>query len=531
MTERPEHHGADSSERRIAINAGSQYAALALSIAARFFITPYLVRSVGNTQFGLQVLGYQLTLFLSLIADGMNASYFRYAREHYARRDYEQMNDTLSAGLLIGLCSASLVAVGSIVTAIFAQPLFGLADVDVGTARAVLLITAFAAAARIPLWAWVAPTQITQRFYLQSLTTTLHIATLIPAVLVIFHFYQPSIVTWVALDHGLYLLYFIVIGIPPGRRILPSFNLHLRRVRSWSQVKPLVTFGSLRVLGELAFLLYFATDSVIISNLDELGPAMIVYFAIAQRWVPQILSLLMAFLGVLTPLLTGDFAVGNFARMRNTYVRAVRYCFILALYPCVVLIIFADPFLRYWMGPDYAEVAAPVMRLIMLGFIPAIPGHVAIQVLIACARMGRHVTVSLIGGFLNIALSVYLVKVAGLGLYGVAIGSVVTLCLSYATNTPLAACRAIGLPVRTLLRDAHGRSLLGALPLALAGAVALRAWPPHNLFIVFVEIGLCGLVYAAGVWRISLTPGDRSKLREGIARTVDRLRSRPGAPA
>ena len=39
----------DQEERRVALNAASKYGALALSMIARFFMTPYLVHTVGKT--------------------------------------------------------------------------------------------------------------------------------------------------------------------------------------------------------------------------------------------------------------------------------------------------------------------------------------------------------------------------------------------------------------------------------------------------------------------------------------------------
>ncbi len=503
-------------ERRVALNAASKYGALALSMIARFFMTPYLVHTVGKTHYGLQVLAYQLMLFLGLFATSMSASYYRYAAEHYARKDYDKMNATLAAGFVLALVSSSLFVIGGVVMAVYAPVLFNLEAELVGTARAVLLLTTLTAAVRIPLRVWIAPTYITQRFTIESMASAAHILTLVPLALFAFHAHRPSIILWVALDNGLQILFALLIKVPLCRKALPEMRPRLSLVRSWGQVRPLIRFGTLKVLGDLAYLLYFAVDSIIISKLSVLGVAMVTYYGIAQRWVPQLLAVLVAFVAVLVPLMTSDFALGNIGRMRSTYVRAVRYCFVLGLYPCIVLTLFAHPFVDLWMGGDFAAVASPVMQLLMVGFIPTIAGQVAVRVLMACDRLQRHVYVSLAGGVMNVVLGVYFVKVLGMGLMGIALSSVMMLLVSYGANTPLCACRELKLPARTLLREGYLRPLLGAVPLVLVGAGIRSAWVPSNLAVVLAQMALCGIPYAAGVWFFALTPEDRQRVRAAL---------------
>jgi hypothetical protein len=85
-------------------------------------------------------------------------------------------------------------------------------------------------------------------------------------------------------------------------------------------------------------------------------------------------------------------------------------------------------------------------------------------------------------------------------------------------------------PARQYLRQAFVRPYLAALPL-VAAAVALHyTWAAPNLWILFVQFALCGLVYAAGVWAIGVTAEDRRKVLAGGMAVGRRLGLvRPGA--
>jgi O-antigen/teichoic acid export membrane protein len=514
-----------SSERRIALNAGSQYVALGLSMVVTFFMTPYLLLTVGKEHYSLLVIAFQSTLLLSVASRAITEGFNRFAATDYARGDYAAMNSTVSAGLALSLVSAAVLGAAAAMVALFVDVLFGLTPDVIFTARILIAITACDAVVRLVMRVWLTPEYITQRFYFQSITTIIYLVVLVPVTVFMFNVYSPSIITWITLKCGILMVVTWLVQRPLCRHALPELAPSLRLVKSWNQLKSLASFSGMGSLGQLAVLLFYTCDSIIISNLDELGIAMIAYYNVAQRWDPQIRSLLLAFVKVLTPMLASDFALGNLDRVRNSFIRAVRYCFVLALYPCLCLIILATPMMTHWLPPGYAEVCAPLLRLILTGFIAGVPGYVGYEVLIGSGRIGKPMLFNFACAVGNIVLSVFLVKFVGLGLEGVAMGSVSMLILSNGLATPYMACRISGLSVGRFVRETYPRPFLGAIPLVICACTILQFWDAQNLLIVFAQFVVCGIVYAASVWAISLTSADRTKVIDAISATASRFRA------
>ena len=514
-----------STERQIALSTGGRYTAIAISTVIGFVLTPYLIHAIGVMAYGLQALSTQTIQIVSLAATAIGVSYERHAAAHYARKEFDRMNTILSVGLQLSLISASLLLAGALVSALYAKSFFDLPDELVHDARLVLAITGFAAACHIVYGVWKSPLFITQRFYLESLGQILATIGAAVGVVLIFNWHHPSIITWVLLACGLRVLLEWCCVIPLCRRALPEMHVTLRNTASRAQFVSILSFGGLTFLAGIGALLYYACDSIIIANLDSLGIGQVTYYSVAQRWDPQIRMVITAFGGVLTPLMTADAAVGNLDRLRNTVLRGSRYALILALYPSIVLGVFAVPFFHLWLGPEFSEASVPVLRVILVGLVASVPGIIAYQALTALGQLKWAAVTTLAAGVLNIVLAIVLVRFAHLGLVGVAIASASAIIIVHAVCFPIILSRAAALPVTTLGLHGALRALLGGLPLLAFGLAIHQIWHARNLMELMLQFAVCGLFYAASVWTISLTSEDRRKVRSALA-TLPGLKSR-----
>lgn len=509
------------SKRLIAINSATKYVSLVVLNLITFFLTPYLIRTLGPLLLGLKTLAFQALQFVGLAHTAMGISYERYAKLNFAAGDHEQMNSNLSAGLLVSAVSAFLFAAGSVVMAVFAGPLFGLAPEIIPVARWVFVLIGFSTAFLILTGVWETPAFVTERLYLLELGQLVCGVASAVLVVIAFETWRPSIIVWVVLSNGLLVLWRALVMMPLAHRLLPAFQLGWSRIRSSGQVRELMAFGGLNFVGGVGYLLYYASDSIIISNLPELGPDLIVYYNVAQRWDPQIRVLVMAFVGTMLPLMTSLVSLQQRDRLVSTFLRGTRYSLLIGAWPALLLVVFADPFLRHWVGADFARVSAPVLQLIMLQFLVCLPERMAYNVNIAYGRMGGPVVVSLLCGVLNVILSVAFVRYADLGLLGIALGSVIALVI-VSVYSMYYALRLLKLGAGRWLGEGCLRAVLCALPLVGAGWGLHLVWPAANLLMVLLQFAVCSVVYGAAVWLVGLTALERSQILALAARVWNR---------
>ena len=86
-----------------------------------------------------------------------------------------------------------------------------------------------------------------------------------------FQFMAPSIIIWVVITCAFRLGKELFLVIPLCIRALPQIRIRLNLITSGKQIRDMINFGGLSFVGGLGYLLYYSTDSIIISNLDALG--------------------------------------------------------------------------------------------------------------------------------------------------------------------------------------------------------------------------------------------------------------------
>ncbi len=503
-------------DQRVAFHTISRYVAMSITMVVGFLLLPFLLRHIGKPAYALQAVAHQSLEFVTILAVAVGMSYDRIAARHYARGEYDRMNAVLSAGLALSILVGLMIAGAAILISMFAHSLFGLEAELVAPARRVFAIFGVGAAFQIVSCVFRSPVYMTQRLYLDAISNMMSV--ILPAVIVIplFLFWRSSIVIWVGLSVTARLICLWTIVIPFGYRGLSQLKIRLFAPGFRREMRELVNFGGLTVVGSLGILLYFATDSIMISNLEELGGIQqVVNYNVAQRWYLQISMFASSFVLILGPAMIAKIAVHQFDQVRTMVTRATRYCYIVLACPCLLLFIEAEAFLRLWLRSSFAMESVPVMRTIMCALLLSGAGIVSKEALYAYQRIRGAVFATLLGGILNVVLSITLVKVAKMGLLGIATGSLVSLFLLEVICLPYLLCKHFSLGCSVFLRGA-GRALLGAVPLVAACLLLRQVWTPASLLQIVAQFFLCGLAYLPGIWFVSLTRTDREDLRRTL---------------
>ena len=504
------------------LNTGSKYGAIAVSFLTYFLLTPFLKSTLGPRLLGLRTLAVQALQFVGLAADALGVSYNRYATAEYARSDYERMNAYLSGGLLLSLVSGAVYLLGTVAATVFAGSLFGLSSDLLPLGRFVILVSGLATAFHILIGVWKAPTFITQRFYIDSIGRIIAVAGGAAAVVVAFKAGSPSMALYVVLVCGARVLSEILYVVPHCRRALPEMAVRLRSGLASKELRQMMNFGFLSLMTGLGHHLYYSSDSIIISNLDQLSIDNVFYYSIAQRWDPQIRLVVMAFVVVLTPMMTSLAAVKDRARLQGVLLRAVRYASIIGILPCVLLFVYASPFLEHWLDAEAALRSASVLRVVMVALAFGIPSRVAAETLYAIGRIGVAAWVTVAGGVLNIALSILFVVVFDMGLLGVALGSLTALAVKDWIALPWLAVSYTGVRPLSFIANGWIRPLTAGVAALTAGGALRFAWEPGGIAIVFVHFVLVAGVYAIAAYGLALNRDDRAKVMGFVQALVRR---------
>jgi O-antigen/teichoic acid export membrane protein len=510
------------SGRFLVVNTVMSGLATAGGAVVGFLLTPFLIGHLGEHVYGLYTLAASVAAWSAVVGTPLGTYASRYATEHFERGEVESLNRTMATSFTLSLAAAAIVGLVVLLCAANARAWFGLPAGLEPAARTAIVIVGLAAAATIFIRVWEATVFVSRRFYLRSAAEL--IARIVGALCVVgwFLWVGTSLGVWLALIAGLPLVASAAVVVPLARRGLPVrlTGLALDRAELRRAV-PFVGFIASTVVG---ILLFDNTDALVISKLPELGVSHLAAYDIGARWLTLVRRTLEAFGLALAPALVAMVARNDRDALAREVPARIRHILLLAMIPVVGLACVATPLVTHWVGESFVSRSVPVMWVTLASALVWTPGLYVMRLMIATSRLWPATLGLVVAGLINLLASIAFVRVGGMGLVGVAAGTLVATVLWSAFMIGQAA-NACGIPIGRCLSEALLRPLLTLPMLVLGGRAIVAAWVPRSLGESLGLLAALGSILAAVVLVVGLT-GEERRSVFGRARRV--VAWRPG---
>ena len=476
--------------RRVIVNTASNYVAKIMTLGIWFFLTPFLLRQLGASDYGLWILIGSIAAYGALLDFGIATAVTKYVAQFQAEGRIEQAQSLVATTLWLymglGLVAVALSAlVAPIVPIVLNVP-----PGQQSTASWLMLLSGLALGVSLPSATSIAVLRGLHRFDLANLVG-------------IFGMALFTIATVGVLLLGGGLLGMVAVNIPvtlitqiPAvwliRRTAPELHLGLRHTDR-RLLKTVMSFSSALFLINVAGQLQTKTDEIVIGAFMPI--ANVTPYSIARRLseMPQLLS--EQFMKVIMPLASQLDAQNDRGRLRTLYLTSSRLTIAIFMPLAVGVMILAQPFLKAWVGAPYDQYAYLVVILTLASFMATSqwPAGAILQ------GIGKHRMLALItlgAAFANLGLSLALVR--PLGLAGVALGTLIPATIESMCFVLPYAMRVNGIRFRIVLTEIYLPALLPAVPMTIVLLGLREIFQPVSL-IAIAAVGSLGLlVYVIG---------------------------------
>jgi O-antigen/teichoic acid export membrane protein len=498
-------------------NALGVYAVYAAAIASGLLVTPIVIHSIGTPAFGIWTFIGAVTIYLSVLDFGVAPSIVRFAAEARGRGADEDLNAVASTGLavyaLIGLLTLPIgIALAFIVPSAVSAP-----DALAWDARVATLLVVASLAIRFPLGLFNNLLIARQRWDLSNL------ANLLSTVL-----YAALVAILMPRWGGLVLLGALTFGATALRLVLPLFWLRRelpglrigKRYVTRARLRQFASFSSSNFLVHIAQKIVFSTDVIVVGIV--LGSAASGVYSVPAKLFALAFGLGTAATTLMFPAFAELEGAEDRDRQRRLLLAGLRAGMVLMLVLALPLLFIPDLLIRAWIGTGF-HTSYAVMAILAGVLLVHQPIFVVTQFLIARGRQRAIAIVSIAVTVANLVLSFILARTVGL--WGVAVSTLVTDVVMLAGALPLIVAPAAGTTTAALLRSIL-RPLAPALVVAAVVLIGLaRWWEPDTLFSLALLGALWLVLAAAAIWRFGLGDGERAQFgREFLQRrpaTVD----------
>lgn len=496
-------------KRLLAKNVFYNWAGIAVGLVITFFMSPFLVHSLGKSEYGIWALIFSIVYYTNLVDVGMKQSLARYIPRYYAVKDYVKLNEVINSSTFLYLIAGSLVILIVLGIAFFFLGAFQIEPQQLSAMRITLIIIGLDQAI---VFFFMAGTAIGP-FHRYDVNNIIGIPMSIINALVIVYFIMQG--------YGLVALGIITIVTTIVRTtirriyqqaLVPQIEFHPKYIKR-DRSRELLGYGLFSFFIAISWMVVFNTDNIIIAVF--LSTTAVTYYSIAGNLVGHLRGLINAIGIPLVPTISHYDATGDFSQISNLYAKVTKYLFYFTASVCALLLIFGDNFIYLWMGRDF-EKTVHVLYILVIPAAIYLPQIAANSVMLGIGKHRILFYILVSEAILNLVLSLALVR--PLGIYGVALGTAVTQLLIYTYLFPYVFHRVIKGDLRLFygytLR-AVSTSLIIAVPV---GLVVDRFNPLSGWTGLFAGLIITGLPLIWGFWWGVLYPEDKAKLKAKFER-------------
>ena len=381
------------SRRALILNSASGAALLIVTVIVSFIMSPFLVRQLGNANYGFWELILGLVGYLGVLDLGVGPAVIRYVALAHGSGDQATLSRVVNAGFASFLLAGLVGAVIVLAAAVRPQWLFGDVPLDLLEAR-----SAIALGALIFLLTFCRSTFSATLMGLQlhRVVNITRIANAIIAAVVVritLPATQPHALIALAgivasatfIEMALFAV--VLLGHVDRRLINPA------RV-SWVDIRSLLGFGA-KSVGLMASGSMMRQGILFVIS-HTIGAAAVTFYVLAGRLVEYTQQLAQAIGFPMTSYLASAFGSGGLDGARQAWLSTTRALQFVQAGLAMGLVWLGLPFLARWMGPEYAQKGALVFYLLSAALFVGLFGTNANRMLVSVNQHGR-VAIAAIG--------------------------------------------------------------------------------------------------------------------------------------
>lgn len=429
-----------SPNRQLAVNLAANITAFAVQLGISFFLTPYLVRTVGKEAYGFFPLANSITGYAGIITIALNSMASRFITFSIQENDWEGARTYFNSVLAGNTVIALVLTIPSVLTVLFLGHLLNVPAEILPQVKLLFGLIFGASLISILTSVFGVATFASNRLELSSMRNAEANLIRVGILVLLYWLFTPS-VAYIGIANLAVALFLVAMNIKYTKQLLPRVTID-RKYISLPAIRELTSSGVWNSVNQLSNILMSGLD-LLIANIF-LGAALSGEFAIAKTVPLFFQSFIAVLVGVFVPELMILYARGQKTEFRASLDRSMKFMQILLTIPMGFLVVFGDTFFTLWVPGQDSHLLHIMTILIIIPMIVTTSIETLFHVYTVTNRLRLPAVALLITGIVNVTLMVAAVKYTSLGILAIPIVGLVTGVLKHSTFTPLYAARVLG---------------------------------------------------------------------------------------
>jgi O-antigen/teichoic acid export membrane protein len=235
----------------------------------------------------------------------------------------------------------------------------------------------------------------------------------------------------------------------------------------------------------------YYTDNIVVGAFVSV--AAVTFYSIGGSLIEYLRTVVASLTSTFMPLASSYEAAREFDKLQLLLINGTRLALIVALPIQVALFFRGETFLNLWMGQQYGHTSGRVLQILLLSQVFTLANATSMNIVFGLAKHKRFAIWLAGEAVANITLSVFLAR--RIGIYGVAIGTMIPTLFVQIILWPRYICQVVGVPLWRYMFQGWVRPTLAVIPFGLLCFIADRYWLATKLIVFFGQIAIIVPVY------------------------------------
>lgn len=482
------------------------YVVIFLNTVVGLLYTPYMLRMMGQSEYGLYSLVASVIAYLTVLDLGFGNAIVRYTAKFRAEKKTEEQYEMFGMFFLLYLV-IGIIAFGIGLGLYFnVDTLFGntMTAVELDRARIMMLLLVANLAFTFPMSIWGSIIQAYENFVFQKSLNIIRIILNTAVMICLLHFGYKAVAMVVV--QTIFNVLTLVVNFIYCRRKL-NIHIYFRfKHFHWGFLKEVAIYSFWIFLNAIMDRVYWSTGQFVLGAM--VGTAAVAVFAIAIQLEGMYMQFSTAISSVFLPKVTAMVATNRSRKeISDLFIRTGRIQYIVLAYILSGFIIFGRQFIELWAGADYSD----AYMISLLFFIPlTVPliQNLGITILQARNEMKFRSVLYIIIALVSLAMQIVLTRFFGgigcaMGVSGaLVVGQILIMNVYYRRRQDL--------DIKTFWKEISKMSiipivLISSSMLVIRHFFALDSWGK-----LILGIAAFSLVYIPLFFRFSMTDEERN---------------------
>lgn len=499
-------------KKRLLANVGTNVILLIVNVAIGVGLTPYFIKHLGIEVYGMIPLVISFIAYFNLFTMSISSTVSRFVAICIGKGEAEKSNVYFNSALVALLALSGIFFIPVSIVSVFFSRIFQVPagfETDAGWLFFYVMFSTFILAVNSP---FIVSTFVTHRFDLNNAVQISGKCFRVIIIVASFAFLSPSL-KYVGLSYCGLGVFCLVSFVMLTRRLTPQLQVNFKRF-SWSEFREMGHMSGWIVVNQIGALLYLSISFVIINIF--LGPEQVGRYGPVAQWIPLLGMLGWTISNVLTPIAYDYIAHSKMDTLAIQMRRFTKFMGLIIGFTVGLMCGLSTPLLHRWLGSAFSDLG-PLVWLLIGPWLVNIIARPMLSIFMGLNKMKVPAIVTIIGGAVNVLMSILLVRYTSLGIYGVAFSLSICLAGKNLFFTPVYAAVIISRGKTIFLKEIV-RAIVIAAGVSLAALAISRMYDLATIPRLMAVGALMAAVYVPLCYFIIMDKQERALLWSLIVR-------------